>query len=266
MAYCSECGAETRSDGRFCGRCGRPSDPAPATSEPGQRDVATWRGAGPDPAPTSGSQTTSSDSASALSRWAFALAGIGLVIGVGGWIPVGLWWWPTVVPYVVTSIILGVGGMAASQRSPATRWILLAAPLVWVGTNLVMGYARAGILGWVAISLPFAVALVVLAVWAGRIQRMPRPSTAGTVDDTVAAGGAPQITNGLAITSLVLGLLGVSLLAVTFGHVARSQIRRSRGLQSGSGLAAAGLALGYLGLAATAALVAALVIFVSNNQ
>lgn len=57
-------------------------------------------------------------------------------------------------------------------------------------------------------------------------------------------------TNGLAIVSLILGLLGVSLLAVIFGHLARGQIERTG--EAGDGLAMAGLILGYLGLAVVA--------------
>jgi hypothetical protein len=62
---------------------------------------------------------------------------------------------------------------------------------------------------------------------------------------------ATRGTNGLAIAALVLGILWVywvgSILAVIFGHVALSQIHRSR--QGGRGLAIAGLVLGYVGLA-----------------
>jgi hypothetical protein len=69
--------------------------------------------------------------------------------------------------------------------------------------------------------------------------------------------GRASGTNGLAIASLVLGILTLggigSLLAIIFGHVARSQVRRSG--QSGSGLALAGLILGYVGLAVTLLLV-----------
>jgi Domain of unknown function (DUF4190)/Domain of unknown function (DUF1707) len=58
-------------------------------------------------------------------------------------------------------------------------------------------------------------------------------------------------TNGLAIASLVLGLLWMwwmgSVLAVVFGHIALKQIARSG--QSGRGLALAGVVLGYIGLA-----------------
>ena len=60
-------------------------------------------------------------------------------------------------------------------------------------------------------------------------------------------------TNGLAIASLVLGILWIcylgSILAVIFGHVALSQIKKSNGTQTGGGLAIAGLVLGYLGIA-----------------
>src|ERR1043166_1154938 len=56
-------------------------------------------------------------------------------------------------------------------------------------------------------------------------------------------------TNGLAVTSLVLGFLGfvtcgfTSILAVVFGHVALGQIRRDR--SDGHGMALAGTILGW---------------------
>ncbi len=57
-------------------------------------------------------------------------------------------------------------------------------------------------------------------------------------------------TNGLAIAALVLGIVWVywvgSILAVIFGHIALSQIRRTG--QGGRGMAVAGLVLGYIGL------------------
>ncbi|HKH18497.1 MAG TPA: DUF1707 and DUF4190 domain-containing protein [Solirubrobacteraceae bacterium] len=58
-------------------------------------------------------------------------------------------------------------------------------------------------------------------------------------------------TNGLAIVSLIAGLLWMwwigSILAVVFGHAALNQIARTG--QPGRGIAIAGLALGYIGLA-----------------
>jgi hypothetical protein len=60
-------------------------------------------------------------------------------------------------------------------------------------------------------------------------------------------------TNGLAIAALVSGLLFITtigaVLAVIFGHVAISQIKRSGGWQRGGGMAVAGLVLGYAGIA-----------------
>jgi type II secretory pathway pseudopilin PulG len=66
-------------------------------------------------------------------------------------------------------------------------------------------------------------------------------------------GGIPQ-TSGLAITSMVLGissfLCGITgIPAVICGHIARGNIRRSHGQQTGAGLALAGLITGYLGTA-----------------
>ena len=68
---------------------------------------------------------------------------------------------------------------------------------------------------------------------------------------------SPQVgyptTNGLAVASLVAGLLWLgwfgSILAVIFGHIAIGQIKRSGGRESGTGLAIAGLVLGYMGVA-----------------
>lgn len=65
------------------------------------------------------------------------------------------------------------------------------------------------------------------------------------------APGAQVGTNGLAIASMVLGILWLwwvgSVLAVVFGHISLGQIKRTG--QSGRGMAVAGLVLGYLGVA-----------------
>ena len=58
-------------------------------------------------------------------------------------------------------------------------------------------------------------------------------------------------TSGLAIASMVLGIVWVywigSILAVIFGHVSLSQMRRDETLR-GRGMAIAGLSLGYVGV------------------
>ncbi|MBV9098909.1 MAG: DUF4190 domain-containing protein, partial [Frankiaceae bacterium] len=61
---------------------------------------------------------------------------------------------------------------------------------------------------------------------------------------------APPPTNGLAVASMVLGIVWIywigSILALIFGYVARSQIRH-RG-QNGDGMAIAGIVLGWVGI------------------
>ncbi|MDQ3431269.1 MAG: DUF4190 domain-containing protein [Actinomycetota bacterium] len=61
---------------------------------------------------------------------------------------------------------------------------------------------------------------------------------------------APARTNGMAIASMVLGILWIywvgSILALIFGYIARRQIRE-RG-EGGDGMAVAGIVLGWIGI------------------
>ena len=63
-------------------------------------------------------------------------------------------------------------------------------------------------------------------------------------------GAAPPPNNGLATASMVLGIIGIvfcgftSILAIIFGHVAQSQIKRTG--EGGAGMATAGLVMGYI--------------------
>ena len=59
---------------------------------------------------------------------------------------------------------------------------------------------------------------------------------------------APVSTNGLAVAAMVFGIVGGVVLAIIFGFVAKSQIRRSGGLQRGEGMATAGIVLGFVWL------------------
>jgi hypothetical protein len=66
-------------------------------------------------------------------------------------------------------------------------------------------------------------------------------------------GAVATETNGMAIASLVLGLVWMcglgSILALVFGYQAKGQIDRSNGTQTGRGLAVAGIVLGWIGVA-----------------
>ncbi len=67
-----------------------------------------------------------------------------------------------------------------------------------------------------------------------------------------AAVPTPKSTNGLAIASMVLGIVWIywlgSILALIFGYIAKGQIDRSEGRQGGRGMAIAGIVLGWVGI------------------
>jgi len=77
----------------------------------------------------------------------------------------------------------------------------------------------------------------------------------------------PRRTNGLAVASLACGVGQVffwflaAIPAVVLGHMARRQIRQTG--EDGAGLALAGLILGWIGIAATVALVIGIAALVS---
>jgi len=89
-----------------------------------------------------------------------------------------------------------------------------------------------------------------------------RDSQAGTsiaaVDPQVAFG-LPAETSGKALFSLVCGILFIilpfSIIAVIFGYIALSDIRKSPGRLKGRGLAITGIVLGYVGVAFIAGLI-----------
>ena len=99
---------------------------------------------------------------------------------------------------------------------------------------------------------------------------LPEPVPGGAyvppvVNPTVVA----MPTNAMAITSMVLGLLGIFLLgplgsipAIICGHIARRQIQDSNGQQQGDGMALAGLITGYIITAFFAAVVLLIIIVI----
>ena len=85
----------------------------------------------------------------------------------------------------------------------------------------------------------------------------------------MAALGPPP-TSGLAIASMVLGLIGLlaiplvaSIAAVICGHLAKSQIRQAAGRLAGDGFAPTGLITGYLGILVSLAFVILIVVGIS---
>ncbi|TWT23300.1 DUF4190 domain-containing protein [Luteimonas marina] len=78
----------------------------------------------------------------------------------------------------------------------------------------------------------------------------------------------PRQTSALAITSLISGILGWtlvpwigSIVAIVTGHMARGEIRRAPDRFEGDGLALAGLILGYAMLALSLVGIVVLLLF-----
>jgi hypothetical protein len=73
----------------------------------------------------------------------------------------------------------------------------------------------------------------------------------GTVPMPAVPAPVPT-TNGLAVASMVLGIVWVywigSILAIIFGYQAKKQIDASGGRESGRGMAVAGIVLGWVGV------------------
>ncbi len=92
----------------------------------------------------------------------------------------------------------------------------------------------------------------------------------------ITGNAPPPKTSALAIWSLVLGILGVTLLlaclgplfaipAVICGHLAYSRINRSSGSLAGTGMALAGMITGYISIALSVFLVPMLVAIAIPN-
>jgi hypothetical protein len=81
--------------------------------------------------------------------------------------------------------------------------------------------------------------------------REPPPPPPQPATPSYGTGGSTATgTNGLAIASLVCGIVGcftvTAIVAVVLGFVARNQIERTGGTQQGSGMALAGIILGFI--------------------
>jgi len=93
----------------------------------------------------------------------------------------------------------------------------------------------------------------------------PPPAPPGYPSGPTATGRQ----NGMAVASLVLGILAVTGMScltgipgVILGHMALKQIRASRGAEVGEGLAMGGLVCGYIGIGMTLLVILAWLVFV----
>ena len=92
-----------------------------------------------------------------------------------------------------------------------------------------------------------------------------QPTQAQPLVNQPYGGQAPQPlqrTNGMSVAALISGILGLtiffgigSVAALIFGYVARGQIKRSQGQESGNGMAIAGIVMGWIGVVVSVVLI-----------
>ena len=135
----------------------------------------------------------------------------------------------------------------------ALGWVVLIAVPAWAARLLTPRIAQAAA----------ARRIERMAREAALIEQRAQPREASTAfgATAAAAGGPSQTTNTFAILALIFGILG-GYLAVVFGHIAKSQIRKTG--QRGSGMATAGLVLGYIWVAVTVAFVVYVMVVVAQ--
>jgi hypothetical protein len=75
---------------------------------------------------------------------------------------------------------------------------------------------------------------------------------------------------GFAVASMVLGILWIywigSILAVIFGHIALSQIKRANGWKTGRGMAIAGVVLGWIGMVTLALFIIGTIVSANDDD
>ncbi len=80
----------------------------------------------------------------------------------------------------------------------------------------------------------------------------------------------PSATNGLAIASLILGIVCLgglgSILAIIFGYIGKRQIDESQGGQSGRGMAVAGIVLGWIGTVLAVVFVVVIIVLIHRTN
>ena len=169
---------------------------------------------------------------------------------------------------VNASVLYVMGWLILRGRAPKLMLVALATPVLYglgmFGSLMlarqpgrrVLGYSPFGSsAAWVLVeALLMGVLPVCIPVLVASLLSRRYPSDPAVDDVPVDGSGTPPTPglNSFAVASLVLGVTGGSIFAVVFGHMARSQIPRTK--ETGGGFATAGLVLGYVGVLAAVAI------------
>jgi uncharacterized RDD family membrane protein YckC len=155
---------------------------------------------------------------------------------------------------LTSGVLAAFAGMAAAVILGPLAFVILGATLIIVfgAAAISLAASKPPKRAWYdKLSGTWVIDLRAAGRAAARQAAAPRRVTSGGVP-------APPGANGFAVAALILGILGVSVLAIVFGHIARSQIKNTG--QEGAGMALAGLILGYISLAVALAGAIALVV------
>ena len=134
------------------------------------------------------------------------------------------------------------------------------------------GYAASGLVGILLSAAGIVGAVLVANSVGGGPARSAAaaPASAGPYlgnysgsDAAYTAIARPQTTNGFAVSALIFGLIGGTILPIVFGHVALAQIGRTG--ERGRGMAIAGLILGYLSLTIVIIIVIVVAVAAANR-
>lgn len=282
--FCSQCGASHPGGARFCASCG--SSLAIPVSASNRLAVDVAPGAAPPskamspaavPRTPSAEATRPDPSAGESGPSAWLVGPIsGFVGGLAGWGSCFLISFAVHDPVYCLPLglaVLGVTVFVAGRKAVRNRQRLL--QITAVGCALLVAALATSLLtGWIGTALEALVigvfgalvGLLLPALVPRRARSSQEPAMAygyAAVMGPVAGSGPPLVmspsgtpvfvaapgsTNGFAVAALVFGILGGSVLSITFGFVALSQVRRSGGLQRGRGMAIAGIVLGFVWL------------------
>lgn len=244
--FCDQCGQGLGAGARFCGQCGAPN-----------RTTAQGEARGKVVVVDTASVSTSLAEVVVVQRggfnWLTLVSTIAAIFAFLLALLLGFTFRPITMVLAIVAVATGVIALrqlAGSQQRGAGLAI----------TGVILGGFE---LGWLVLFLVGAAVGLIAGVITAFLLKPRRPPA--RMPPAAGAVIVPE-TNGLAVASMVLGIVGFSFLALIFGYVARSQIRSSRGSQRGDGFAVAGIVLGWVGLAVACAATVALVLIINAGE
>lgn len=265
-SYCAQCGAAVPAGGAYCAGCGQPVEATETTgfaiAAPGHAQAI--------PDENNQRRPVASRPALAWTLWvagalALALVLLALLLSAHSHYFRGYLGVVCLVLTLATAALTAVAGyLALSGRRPVTVGILTSLVALFLLSNLLSGEPLVGVIG---------VPLVGVAVWAW-VTMHPKslpgddPALVGVHEGRrrpdQGARAQPE-TSTMAILAFVL-VFFVGIAGLVLGYVALSDIRKSRGLKTGRGLALAAVIIGWAQVVLSVALITLLIVLAATTK